>query len=79
MTAWLFLALLASLAGNAFLWRAWRQAERMAAGEARRSALEAVNVLSTEIKDGADEQAKINAATRGGAADVLERMRKPSA
>jgi hypothetical protein len=35
--------------------------------------------LDAEIKDAADEQAKINAATRSGAADVLGRMRKPPA
>jgi hypothetical protein len=77
-TLWLIVALLASLAGNAILWRAWRQAERMAAGEARKAALEAVNILNDEIKGSADAQAEINATTRGGAADVLDRLRKSS-
>jgi drug/metabolite transporter superfamily protein YnfA len=75
-TLWLILALLASLAGNAILWRAWRQAERMAAGEARKAALEAVTILNDEIKDAADANSQVNAATRGGASDVLERLRK---
>lgn len=75
---WLILALIASLAGNAVLWRAWRQAEQLAAGEARKAALEAMTILNDEIKGGADAQSKVNAATRLGAADVLERLRNPT-
>lgn len=75
MTTWLFAALLASLAGNAALWRLWRGAERNAASEGRRAVLEAYAETQSTALDKADEQSTVNAADRGGASDVLARLR----
>jgi hypothetical protein len=69
-------ALLGSLAGNVLLWRLWKTEQKNAAGEARRAALESFNALADEVKDAANVQDTINAVDRGGAADVLDRLRK---
>jgi hypothetical protein len=72
-------ALLGSLAGNVLLWRLWKAEQKNAASEARKAALESFNALADEVKGTADVQDNIDAVDRGGAGDVLERMRKSRA